>query len=48
MKILTMLLLAACAGPAGHFITDSPQWRACKIICDHIERMRPYGAWLGE
>jgi predicted PurR-regulated permease PerM len=21
---------------------------ACKIICDHIERLRPYGAWLGE
>jgi len=21
---------------------------AVKIICDHIERMRPYGAWLGE
>jgi len=21
---------------------------AAKIICDHIERLRPYGAWLGE
>ena len=21
---------------------------ACKIICDNIERLRPYGAWLGE
>jgi len=21
---------------------------ACKIICDHIERLHPYGAWLGE
>jgi predicted PurR-regulated permease PerM len=21
---------------------------AIKIICDHIERLRPYGAWLGE
>ena len=21
---------------------------ALKIICDHIERLRPYGAWLGE
>ena len=21
---------------------------AFKIICDHIERLRPYGAWLGE
>ena len=21
---------------------------AVKIICDHIERLRPYGAWLGE
>ncbi len=21
---------------------------ACKIICDHIDRLRPYGAWLGE
>jgi predicted PurR-regulated permease PerM len=21
---------------------------ACKIICDHIEPLRPYGAWLGE
>ena len=21
---------------------------ACKIICDQIERLRPYGAWLGE
>ena len=21
---------------------------AMKIICDHIERLRPYGAWLGE
>jgi predicted PurR-regulated permease PerM len=21
---------------------------ACKIICDHIERLRPYGSWLGE
>jgi predicted PurR-regulated permease PerM len=21
---------------------------AAKVICDHIERLRPYGAWLGE
>ena len=21
---------------------------AFKIICDHIDRLRPYGAWLGE
>ena len=21
---------------------------ACKIICDHIEPLRPYGAWMGE
>ena len=21
---------------------------ACKIICDHVEPLRPYGAWLGE
>jgi predicted PurR-regulated permease PerM len=21
---------------------------AIKIICDHIDRLRPYGAWLGE
>ncbi|MGC2108768.1 MAG: AI-2E family transporter [Candidatus Korobacteraceae bacterium] len=21
---------------------------ACKIICDHIERLKPYGAWMGE
>jgi len=21
---------------------------AAKIVCDHIERLRPYGAWLGE
>ncbi len=21
---------------------------AIKIICDHVERLRPYGAWLGE
>jgi predicted PurR-regulated permease PerM len=25
-----------------------PIMGACKIICDHIERLRPYGAWLGE
>ena len=25
-----------------------PIMGACKIICEHIERLRPYGAWLGE
>jgi len=25
-----------------------PLMGALKIICDHIERLRPYGAWLGE
>ena len=25
-----------------------PLMGAVKIICDHIERLRPYGAWLGE
>lgn len=25
-----------------------PLTGALKIICDHIERLRPYGAWLGE
>ncbi len=25
-----------------------PLTGAFKIICDHIERLRPYGAWLGE
>jgi predicted PurR-regulated permease PerM len=25
-----------------------PLMGACKIICDHIERLRPYGVWLGE
>ena len=25
-----------------------PLTGACKIICDHIEPLRPYGAWLGE
>ncbi len=25
-----------------------PIMGACKIICDHVERLRPYGAWLGE
>ena len=25
-----------------------PLTGACKIICDHIEPLRPYGSWLGE
>jgi predicted PurR-regulated permease PerM len=25
-----------------------PLMGAVKIICDHIERLQPYGAWLGE
>jgi len=25
-----------------------PLTGALKVICDHIERLRPYGAWLGE
>lgn len=34
-------------GAAG-LILAVPIMGACKIICDHIDRLRPYGAWLGE
>jgi predicted PurR-regulated permease PerM len=25
-----------------------PITAALKIICDHVDSLRPYGAWLGE
>lgn len=25
-----------------------PMTAACKIVCDHVEKLRPLGAWLGE
>jgi len=25
-----------------------PMTAACKILCDHIDGLRPLGAWLGE
>ncbi|MGB8768441.1 MAG: AI-2E family transporter [Candidatus Korobacteraceae bacterium] len=44
---LSLLFWGWLWGAMG-LILAVPIMGACKIICDHIERLRPYGAWLGE
>jgi predicted PurR-regulated permease PerM len=44
---LALLFWGWIWGPMG-VILAIPMTAACKIICDHIERLRPLGAWLGE
>jgi len=44
---LALLFWGWLWGPMG-LILAVPITGALKITCDHIERLRPYGAWLGE
>ncbi len=44
---LALLFWGWLWGPMG-LILAVPITGAVKIICDHIERLRPYGTWLGE
>jgi predicted PurR-regulated permease PerM len=44
---LSLLFWGWLWGAMG-LILAVPITGAAKIICDHIERLRPYGAWLGE
>ena len=44
---LSLLFWGWLWGAMG-LILAVPITGAMKIICDHIERLRPYGAWLGE
>jgi predicted PurR-regulated permease PerM len=44
---LALLFWGWLWGPIG-LILAVPVTAALKITCDHIERLRPYGAWLGE
>jgi predicted PurR-regulated permease PerM len=44
---LALLFWGWLWGPMG-LILAVPITGVIKIICDHIERLQPYGAWLGE
>ncbi len=44
---LSLLFWGWLWGAMG-LILAVPITGAAKVICDHIERLRPYGAWLGE
>jgi predicted PurR-regulated permease PerM len=44
---LALLVWGWLWGPMG-LILAVPMTAALKITCDHIEQLRPYGAWLGE
>ncbi len=44
---LSLLFWGWLWGAMG-LILAVPITGAMKVICDHIERLRPYGAWLGE
>jgi predicted PurR-regulated permease PerM len=44
---LSLLFWGWLWGAMG-LILAVPITGAVKVICDHIERLRPYGAWLGE
>ena len=44
---LSLLFWGWLWGAMG-LILAVPITGAIKVICDHIERLRPYGAWLGE
>ncbi len=44
---LSLLFWGWLWGAMG-LILAVPIMGAAKIICDHIERLRPYGAWMGE
>jgi predicted PurR-regulated permease PerM len=44
---LSLLFWGWLWGAMG-LILAVPITGAAKVVCDHIERLRPYGAWLGE
>ncbi len=48
LAVTLALLFGGWLGGAMGLILAVPITGALKIICDHIERLRPYGTWLGE
>jgi predicted PurR-regulated permease PerM len=48
LTVTVALLFWGWIWGAMGLILAIPMTAACKIICDHIERLRPLGAWLGE
>jgi predicted PurR-regulated permease PerM len=48
LTVTVALLFWGWIWGAMGLILAIPMTAACKIICDHIEGLRPLGAWLGE
>jgi predicted PurR-regulated permease PerM len=48
LSVTLALLFWGWLWGAMGLILAVPITGALKVICDHIERLRPYGAWLGE
>jgi predicted PurR-regulated permease PerM len=48
LTVTVALLFWGWLWGAMGLILAIPMTAACKIICDHVERLRPLGAWLGE
>ena len=48
LTVTVALLFWGWIWGAMGLILAIPMTAACKIVCDHIERLRPFGAWLGE
>jgi predicted PurR-regulated permease PerM len=48
LAVTVSLLFWGWMWGASGLILAVPIMGACKIIFDHVERLRPFGTWLGE